>query len=140
MNKWLRGIGTIGLMGIVMAACSPSNNLPQPTEVGNPILESKIMATAPPSPPMENDYSPNEVTARDYSELQIVSLLPRDAIPSIDDPTFLTAVEADEEYSPDELVMGVEFNGEARAYSVGLLSRHEIVNDTVGGIELAVTW
>lgn len=140
MNKRLRGFGVLVAAGFTLAACSPGNNLLQPTEVERPALESKLSATAPPSPRMENDYSPNEVTARDYSELQIVSLLPRDAIPSIDDPTFLTALEADEEYSPDELVMGVEFNGEARAYSVGLLSRHEIVNDTVGGIEIAVTW
>ena len=30
--------------------------------------------------------------------------------------------------------------GDARAYSVPLLSRHEIVNDVVGGKPIAVTW
>ena len=40
----------------------------------------------------------------------------------------------------DEVVIGVEFDGDARAYSVPLLSNHEIVNDTVGGVKLAVTW
>jgi hypothetical protein len=66
--------------------------------------------------------------------------LPRDAIPAIDEPQFLTVAEADAIYDPDELVIGVEFNGEARAYSVPLLSNHEIVNDTVGGVKIAVTW
>lgn len=140
MNKLIRGIGIFGITGIILAACSPSSDLPQPTETQGPVLNSSLSVTASPSPRIENDYSPNEVSDRDYSELQIVSLLPRDAIPSIDNPTFLNVLEADKEYSPDELVIGIEYNGDARAYSVGLLSRHEIVNDTVGGIELAVTW
>jgi hypothetical protein len=52
----------------------------------------------------------------------------------------LTAEEADGAYDDDELIMGVEFNGDARAYSIPLLSSHEIVNDTVGGVKIAVTW
>ena len=70
----------------------------------------------------------------------MITLLPRDAIPAIDNPQFLDANEANEFYDPDELIIGVEFNGEARAYSVPFLSNHEIVNDTVGGVKIAVTW
>jgi hypothetical protein len=73
-------------------------------------------------------------------DLRIVSLLPKDAIPAIFDPTFLGAEQADEWYDPDELVLGVEINSDARAYSIPFLSRHEIVNDTVGGRKIAVTW
>jgi len=73
-------------------------------------------------------------------EYDIVTLLPKDAIPSIDRPRFYSIEEADAEYEPDEVVIGVEFNGDARAYSVGLLSSHEIVNDIVGGRPIAVTW
>jgi len=73
-------------------------------------------------------------------EYDIVTLLPKDAIRSIDSPQFYNVTEADAEYEPDEVVMGVEFNGDARAYPVGLLSSHEIVNDTVGGRPIAVTW
>jgi len=72
--------------------------------------------------------------------LDIVTLLPRDAIPAIDNPRFYSAAEADEEYDPDELVLGVSLGGESRAYSTALLSSHEIVNDTVGGRKIAVTW
>jgi hypothetical protein len=71
---------------------------------------------------------------------QIVTLLPKDAIRSIDQPRFYDVQEANEEYADDEQVLGVEFDGEARAYSVGLLSNHEIVNDLVGGRPIAVTW
>jgi hypothetical protein len=73
-------------------------------------------------------------------EYRIVTLLPPDAIPSIDDPQFYDVNEADQEYSSDELVLGVEFDGDARAYPIGLLARHEIVNDTVGGRPIAVTY
>ena len=80
-----------------------------------------------------------EAPARDAT-YEIVTLLPRDAIPAIDDPQFYTALEADQEYAPDELVLGVTLNGESRAYPTALLSRHEIVNDIVGGEPIAVTW
>jgi hypothetical protein len=69
-----------------------------------------------------------------------VTLLPPDSIPAIDDPQFYGVDEADEEYHPEELILGVEIDGETRAYSVSLLSRHEIVNDTVAGQPIAVTW
>ncbi len=78
--------------------------------------------------------------ASKYDQYEIVTLLPRDAIPAIDNPEFYSAGEADEFYAPDELVIGVEFAGDARAYSVPFLSGHEIVNDSVGGRQIAVTW
>ena len=85
----------------------------------------------------------NSDTARNTSEeqsLEIITLLGFDAIRSIEDPLFVDPPTADETYNPDELVLGVEINGDARAYSVPLLSRHEIVNDVVGGKPIAVTW
>ena len=71
---------------------------------------------------------------------EIVTLLPRDGIPAIDDPQFYDAAAADQQYTPDELVLGVDINGERRAYSTELLNHHEIVNDIVGGQPIAVTW
>lgn len=73
-------------------------------------------------------------------ELEIVTLLPKDAIPAIDNPEFVSAEEAESFYFPDERVIGVVFEGDARVYSIPLLSSYEIVNDTVGGREIAVTW
>lgn len=86
------------------------------------------------------EAEPTRMPADKYADLEIVTLLPRDAIPAIDNPRFLSAGEADGYYDPNELVMGVTFNGETRAYSVPFLSSHEIVNDTVGGVKIAVTW
>lgn len=81
--------------------------------------------------------------ARNASEevsLNIVTLLGFDAIRSIENPRFVEPAVADDTYDPEELILGVEINGDARAYSVPLLSRHEIVNDVVGGKPIAVTW
>ncbi len=71
---------------------------------------------------------------------RIVTLLPRDAIPAIDNPVFYNASEADLEYDPEELVLGVSIDGEHRAYSTSLLNGHEIVNDTIAGRPISVTW
>jgi hypothetical protein len=85
---------------------------------------------------------PNQsaASAGAYDAYEIVTLLPQDAIPAIDNPKFISATDAAGSYAADELIIGVEFNGDARAYSVPLLSSHEIVNDTVGGVKIAVTW
>ena len=57
----------------------------------------------------------------------------------LDDPTFLTAHET-EYFGDEELVLGVEFAGEARAYPVRMLRYHHVVNDTVRGEPLLVTY
>ena len=78
------------------------------------------------------------VSSQDDRLVQMVTVLPRDAIPAIDHPRFISADRAN--YADSELVIGVEVEGEARAYSIPHLSRHEIVNDEINGVHLAVTW
>lgn len=117
----------LGLM--LLAACSPTD----------PAEETKGKETAVP-PSAANEQRDEASLAARYADYEIITLLPRDAIPAIDNPEFLTAAAADRFYDPDELIIGVAINGEARAYSVPLLSSHEIVNDTVGGRKIAVTW
>lgn len=102
------------------------------------ILFLALQACAP--APLEEAGPQTQAADRAAEAYEIVTLLPRDAIPAIDNPRFLSAQEADAEYAPDEPVLGVVFDGEARAYSIPLLSRHEIVNDTVAGVKIAVTW
>jgi hypothetical protein len=75
-----------------------------------------------------------------FRELELVTLLGFDAIPSIDSPRFLDIEAADGEYQSDELILGIEVDGDAHAYSVPTLSSHEIVNDVVGGKPVAITW
>lgn len=65
---------------------------------------------------------------------------PKDGIPSIDTPKFMSAEEADEFLDPDDIVIGLFYKGEARAYPHRILVWHEIVNDVVAGDPVAVTW
>lgn len=64
--------------------------------------------------------------------------LPRDAINPVYDPVMVEAGGVD--WPDDEMVIGVDFDGEARAYPVGFLTWHEIVNDRHRGIPTLVTW
>lgn len=69
------------------------------------------------------------------------TVLPMDAIPSIDEPVFVSASEADAFLQPEEPVLGVVgANGSARAYSAWHLEGHEIVNDVLDGRPIAATW
>jgi hypothetical protein len=64
---------------------------------------------------------------------------PPDGIPAIDHPRFVRA--ADVNYLGDrEAVIAVTVAGEERAYPIRILIWHEIVNDTVGGVPVAVTY
>ena len=78
------------------------------------------------------------VSAEDYTNDPIRTLLPFDAIPAITEPQFVSASTA--KLDADAPVIGVTFNGESHAYSLYLLNGHEIVNDVVGGQEIATTW
>ncbi|RMG69712.1 MAG: DUF3179 domain-containing protein [Chloroflexi bacterium] len=64
----------------------------------------------------------------------------RDGIPPIDDPQFESIEEAAEWLQPQSPVIAFELNGDARAYPLAILTRHEIVNDVVGGEPVAVTF
>jgi len=73
-------------------------------------------------------------------DLKMVNILGRDGIPAILDPVFGTRAVAGTHMDPNERVIGVSINGESHAYPLNLMSRHEVVNDTVGGKPIAVTW
>ena len=65
-------------------------------------------------------------------------VLPRDAILPIYNPTFKTASAAD--WGDDVLVIGIELDGEAKAYPVSFLNRREMVIDWIGGTPILVSW
>jgi hypothetical protein len=75
-------------------------------------------------------------TAEIFGEFE--RLLPRGAISAVNQPEFVSATEA--RIADDAWVLGVEIQGQARAYSLNLLNRHEIVNDTIGGKPVAAVW
>ncbi len=64
---------------------------------------------------------------------------PKDGIPSIDNPKFVPVSEMTD-LGPQEPVIGLVINGDARAYPLRILTWHEICNDEVGGVPVAVTY
>jgi hypothetical protein len=66
--------------------------------------------------------------------------VPKDGIPPIYEPRFAPIAEVDRLYQGTEPVITVAINGEARAYPLGILMTHEIVNDELGGMSITVTY
>jgi hypothetical protein len=64
----------------------------------------------------------------------------KDGIPAIDEPTYVSVEAADSWLQPQEAVIMVRVDGAARAYPIRILMWHEIVNDTLGGKPVAVTY
>jgi hypothetical protein len=64
----------------------------------------------------------------------------RDGIPPIDRPAFVSPEEAARFLAPDEPVLLVEAGNRERAYPLQILIWHEIVNDTLGAVPIAVTY
>lgn len=65
---------------------------------------------------------------------------PRDGIPAIDNPVFVSTDQASRWMHGNEPVIVVERNGKARAYPLQILIYHEIVNDRFEGLPLSVTF
>ncbi len=67
-------------------------------------------------------------------------VLPPGTIPALTNPEYLTGEDVAAQMRPEEPVLGLVVNGEAVAYSLWQLDRHEIVNDVLGGTPIAATW
>ncbi|MGQ0670011.1 MAG: DUF3179 domain-containing protein [Actinomycetota bacterium] len=111
---------------LFLAACA---------RAGGPAAVESGAAGATLSPSASAAEQPNPRV--DPNEIQ--TLLPPDGIPAIDDPAFLSPAEADF-LDPREPVLAIELNGDARAYPAQIMTWHEIVNDTVGGVPVVVTY
>lgn len=66
---------------------------------------------------------------------------PKDGIPSIDDPKFISARQATQDMlDPGDIVIGYANGEQAKAYPQRILVQHEIVNDQVGGEKVSITY
>jgi hypothetical protein len=80
--------------------------------------------------------------------LIVASGMPRDGVRTLDDPPTLTPSAVDRANQQgrgkmlvaSDRVVGVSIGGQSRAYPLRLLRWHEVVNDTVGGRPIAVTY
>lgn len=84
----------------------------------------------------EGVYDP--VRAGEPTPVGYRQLLRRDAILPIYNPTFRTAPSTP--WDDGLLVIGVELDGEAKAYPVSFLNRREMVMDWIAGTPILVSW
>jgi hypothetical protein len=146
---------------LVMVACAPAGDS-GPGEGAAPTEPRPPAAPAPPEPTVEGEppasvESPSptprgrlnvptsawqtdfEIASVDLSE--IISGGPgKDGIPAIDEPRFESIEEARGWQDERVPIIALKVNGEARAYPLSILMWHEIVNDTVGGVPVVVTF
>ncbi len=111
------------------------------------VLLAVIFAAGPAWPLSDNEISYIRVSwpktdfdrhSVDFDEIAWGGV-PKDGIPSIDDPQFVR-VSAVEHLDDRDPVIGIGIAGDYRAYPLQVLTRHEIVNDVVGGVPIAVTY
>lgn len=129
------------------------------TTVAPPAATSAAEGTVAPARPVEVEQIPPSPVDVRQSGLTILSGIPvtgapqplvdlseirsggppPDGIPSIDVPSFVAPAAVDF-LAENEPVLAIDIDGDARAYPVQILMWHEIVNDTVAGIPVAVTY
>lgn len=140
----VRTVAVLALAGLLLAGCTT-------TDGTDGTASSRISST--PSPvdqiqagPREN--VPSALSGPDVDGVpeplvdtaEIISGgPPPDGIPPIDEPTFLPTSAVDF-VTDDEPVLALEIEGDARAYPIQVMIWHEIVNDTVGGTPVSVTY
>ena len=132
------------LLALLLAACTggakhAGDNAPQTAPPGGTSPEpSSIPANLPAGAQEEfcTDWSKHSVP---FDEI-LSGGPPKDGIPAIDHPHFVTVKEADAWLKDREPVILFEMNGDARAYPIQILIWHEIVNDEVGRVPVVVTF
>jgi hypothetical protein len=126
-KKWGQGLGAVVVAGL-MAIHFQAPALGQGAQV--PVAARDWVREWP-----KTDFSKSSVDLRKIRS----GGPPKDGIPAIDHPTFTTVAKA-RQFKPTEPVISIVINNDARAYPLAVLMWHEIANDTVGGVPVAVTF
>ena len=121
------------------SVAGPATRPPSETEAlvePDPDFQSALRRAGISARGWTTDFSRHSVP---YSEI-LSGGVPRDGIAPLDDPKFTTPDDADQWLGDQEPVIAFESNGDVRAYPLQILIWHEIVNDVVGGVPVAVTF
>jgi hypothetical protein len=152
MMKWIL---MMSIFVLTLAACAPVQPA-LPTETPADIEPEQLLPITaaedeesaepvllpPQSPPggAAREFSTDFSRATIYFDEILSGGPPKDGIPAIDDPKFVSVDEAAAWLKDVEPVIFIEVNGEARAYPLQVLTWHEIVNDVVAGTPVLVTF
>lgn len=75
-----------------------------------------------------------------FDARELIDVLPPDRIRSIDRPSFESPAAARTWLQPEEPVVVVPVGPDVRAYPLAIMVWHEIVNDSIGGVPVSVTY
>ena len=146
--RWVAGI--VGL-GLLAAACGgddgDGSTEPASTDARGSAADGTATTVdqAAPSPAEDVPSALDDPDDDSFPEplIDTAELLsggpPPDGIPAIDRPKFLAADYVDF-LEDEEPVLAIEIGDDARAYPLQVMTWHEIVNDTVDGVPVAVTY
>ena len=136
--KILFGLVFLLLLAACQAAESPTavpiteTAVPPPTLTDTPEPTNTATPTPDPlTPPTRRLRAGELLLAADIDDIPAIFATPE---------MFVDATGGSSEWPDEELVIALTFNGESRAYPIRLLSLHEIVNDTIGGQAVTITW
>jgi hypothetical protein len=134
----------LALIALIAVACGDAvNEHPDsgtPADTGS-ALATDTEAVLPFGPSaLDDQFAVRDPAPLVDPELIISGGPPPDGIPPIDSPSFVSVAAANAYLSDDEPVVIVEIDGDVRAYPVQVLIWHEIVNDTVGGVPVSITY
>lgn len=144
LRFWVSGLGLL----LVLAACSPAEDPPAAATPAAGVAvsggveeeEPTLLPVEEPPSGAEREFSTDfNIHSVPYREI-LSGGPPKDGIPAIDEPRYMSAAEADEWLEDVEPVIRVEIGDKARAYPLQVLMWHEIVNDELGGEPVAVTF
>lgn len=146
-QRWVGGIGVFCLLIFVgctlqIAAPPPAPEESEQTEEPATAPTANGVTFLPSTPPPFETYDwSTDFSKRIVEWDEILSGgPPKDGIPSIDDPTFESVDVARDWLTDRDPVILFQHNGDVRAYPLAILIWHEIVNDEVGGLPVAVTF
>lgn len=93
--------------------------------------------------PTFNQFFDPKYTAREQMKIRLEEItwggVKVDGIPSLDNPKLIKAEKADY-LLPSDLVFGVEINGDVRAYPLRIMGWHEMFNEVIGGVPVALAY
>ena len=103
-----------------------------------PAIEDPAAPTVSPTPDVS--ARGRGVRLADGRTAPLVRVVPRDHISAVYEPSHIPADGVGEQARQGTPVIGVSIDGQSVAYPVVYLSSREVVNDTVGGTPIVVTW
>ncbi|HCF4209955.1 TPA: DUF3179 domain-containing protein [Pseudomonas aeruginosa] len=107
------------------------------TLLGLVYLGATLPVQAQPPAGPERVLSPSHAM---FNELLLSGGPGKDGIPAIGSPKFSDAGDADDYLKAQDIVFGVYHQGEAKAYPQRIMVWHEIVNDSLGGEPVSITY